>query len=194
MPMTRPPCRYLALALLAFLVSAVAPPAIAAAAIRAPTVAATAPAIAPGATQGSARVDTAVRAVAVDSTAMRRAIDSATKRAVDSATKRAIDSTLTQLSEDRRQWGRVINGLLVLGGVFLLLLVWDMLRGHDVMVESHWGGFGGGAGGTRLSRALVLTVLLLLTGGMLTVLAVARPGRVRVVESGAKADTSRVAR
>ncbi len=178
--MTHPSCRFVALAVLAFVLSALAPPTISAATIR--PRATTAPTLAAGATQNPVRVDTVVRTVAVDSITLRRAMDSAAKRAVD--------SMLTQVSEDRRQWGLVVDGLLVLGGVFLALLVWDMLSGRDVIVESHWGGFGGGVGGTRLSRTLVLTVLLLLTGGMLTVLAVARPGRVRIVESVPRVDTS----
>jgi len=181
--MTHPSCRFAALAVLAFVLSVLAPPTISAATIRPrATLTSTAPVLAAGATQNPVRVDTVVRTVAVDSITLRRAMDSAAKRAVD--------SMLTQVSEDRRQWGLVVDGLLVLGGVFLVLLVWDMLSGRDVLVESHWGGFGGGVGGTRFSRTLVLTVLLLLTGGMLTVLAVARPGRVRIVESAPRSDTT----
>ena len=121
----------------------------------------------------------ALRKRASDSVALRRAIDSATKRAIDSATKRAIDSAFTSFAQERSDWHLAIWGLLVVGAVFLLLLVSDIVRGHDVLVESHWGGFGGGVGGTRFSRTLVLAVLLLLTGGMVTAVAISHPGMPR---------------
>ena len=131
--------------------------------------------------QRTTQTDTsaAARLRVADSIAMRRAIDSATRRAIDSATRRVLDSARVDAQESQRQWFWVIVGLLVLSGTFLGLFVNDMLRGHDVLVESHWGGFGGGVGGTRLSRALVLAVLLLLTSGMLTAVAVAGPGHSR---------------
>jgi hypothetical protein len=113
---------------------------------------------------------------AADSVATRRAIDSATRRAVDSATRRVLDSAFTDLRDDRSERQVVLVVLGVLGGIFLWLFVEDMWRGHDVLMESHWGGFGGGVAGTRLSRTLVLAVLLLFTWGMLTAVALSRPG------------------
>jgi hypothetical protein len=138
--------------------------------------------------------------VAIDSGAARTALDSATlrkraadsialRRAIDSATKRAIDSAFRDFAQERSQWQWAIWGLLTLGAVFLVLLVYDIVRGHDVLVESHWGGFGGGVGGTRFSRTLVLAVLLLLTGGMLTVVAVSHPGAPRKSDIDRGTDT-----
>jgi hypothetical protein len=136
-------------------------------------------------------VDSVARRAALDSTALRkRAADSiALRSAIDSATKRAIDSAFRDFAQERSQWRLAIWGLLALGAVFLVLLVYDIVRGHDVLVESHWGGFGGGVGGTRFSRTLVLAVLLLLTGGMLTVVAVSHPGAPRRSDGERAADT-----
>jgi hypothetical protein len=148
---------------------------------------------APGTVGGAppAAMDSTAKRAALDSTTLRkRAADSiALRSAIDSATKRAIDSAFRDFAQERSQWRLAIWGLLALGTVFLVLLVYDIVRGHDVLVESHWGGFGGGVGGTRFSRTLVLAVLLLLTGGMLTVVAVSHPGAPRRSDGERAADT-----
>lgn len=48
----------------------------------------------------------------------------------------------------------------------------------QVSAESHWGGFGGGGGGWRLSRPLSYLIALVFFAGMLAALALSSSGRV----------------
>jgi hypothetical protein len=69
--------------------------------------------------------------------------------------------------------------LVFMGGIALLgvctlafagLFVRETWRGHSAEVESHWGGFGGGLGGWRVSPSLTYLVCALAFGTMVSVL------------------------
>lgn len=117
---------------------------------------------------------TGPRAPAVDTTApaVRAAIQALAQRKVDSMVASALLASRDAENGDRRAQRRIIMFVLpLMMAVVLLMLFTDLVRQRDVAIESHWGGFGGGAVGTRLSRPLVLMLLLILLSGMLTAVA-----------------------
>jgi hypothetical protein len=61
----------------------------------------------------------------------------------------------------------------VIGGIAVLCLTAFVIeaRDRDVRIETHWGGLGGGAGGWKLSPALLYLALALVLFSMLTVIA-----------------------
>jgi hypothetical protein len=64
-----------------------------------------------------------------------------------------------------------IAGLVIFGSataLFLIMLFYTMLINVPVQVETHWGGFGGGMGGWRLSPTLAYLVAALVFGGLFT--------------------------
>jgi hypothetical protein len=65
----------------------------------------------------------------------------------------------------------VVNGVLILLGLATLAFVVGLLlvlrKDSPTEIETHWGGYGGGLGGWRVSPALVLLIAALAFGGML---------------------------
>jgi hypothetical protein len=64
-----------------------------------------------------------------------------------------------------------IAGLLIFGSataLFLIMLFYSMVINVPVQIETHWGGFGGGMGGWRLSPTLAYLVAALVFGGLFT--------------------------
>ena len=76
----------------------------------------------------------------------------------------------------------LVMGLAALTVAFLLMFVVDSRR-QPIVLESHWGGFGGGLGGVRVPSALIYLAAALGFGTMLTVLADRIPRPVVVQES-----------
>ena len=89
---------------------------------------------------------------------------------INARVKAALD--LDRNAEERVLHRYVIYALMVLVAAFLGFLIWDFLRGREIWVESHWGGFGGGVSGFRISRPLALVTLLLIASGLLMALIV----------------------
>jgi hypothetical protein len=105
-----------------------------------------------GRSRGVASYGTLVRA--------RQAVAGDTATAAD----RPVVVRVTRLSLDVTDAGFLI--LTVGAGVFLWLTV-VATRREDTMIESHWGGFGGGLGGWRVTPALVYLIVALACVGML---------------------------
>ncbi|AHG88015.1 hypothetical protein J421_0478 [Gemmatirosa kalamazoonensis] len=66
-----------------------------------------------------------------------------------------------------------VAGVLVVGAAACFALFVDAARSDRPLVEGHWGGFGGGASGWRVSPAVLFLVGLLALGAMLTAFATA---------------------
>jgi hypothetical protein len=84
-------------------------------------------------------------------------------------------STATATAAPSGRWAtlRTVVGLLVLavfGSVTVLAVVRFMvtMRYEAVEIQSHWGGFGGGIGGWRLSNPLAYLIVAVAFGGLLT--------------------------
>lgn len=62
--------------------------------------------------------------------------------------------------------GTLLAALLGASLALLFLAVTEIFRGEPPAVESHWGGFGGGLGGWRISSSLAYLLAALFLGGL----------------------------
>jgi hypothetical protein len=61
----------------------------------------------------------------------------------------------------------LLVGLMLVAVTFLGFAIWEIQHGRPPMIESQWGGIGGGAGGWRMSNSLVYLLCTLVTGVIL---------------------------
>ena len=92
--------------------------------------------------------------------------------AVDSVHAAALPP-LAALDASGRGFVFAVAGVLVVGAAACFALFVDAARSDRPLVEGHWGGFGGGASGWRVSPAVLFLVGLLALGAMLTAVATA---------------------
>jgi hypothetical protein len=70
------------------------------------------------------------------------------------------------------RWARYIfvGGTIALAafaGTFIVMLIRGLSRGYSPEIASHWGGFGGGVGGWRISPTIVYLIGALFFGSLL---------------------------